>query len=124
MKENKIITLELTPLEAGILLDITNLIGGDPDISARKLVEDIMDKLESMNIEPLYDYTGRPSMMQGYLMISDDIKLFPEPLKIGEYRVTNFSSEGFDVGCEHISWEAFDKISDKRKKYRRDNENL
>ena len=41
----------------------------------------------------------------------------PEPpIKIGTYEVKNIDKEGFNVGCQRVSWETFDKIGAKRPK--------
>jgi len=36
--------------------------------------------------------------------------VIPEPVKIANYEVNNFNSDGFNVGCHRISWDVYDKI--------------
>jgi hypothetical protein len=118
MKNN--ITIELTEQEAGIIFDIMHLIGGSCDISARKFTDAIRIKLEDMGIKPIYGFEKRTKHLgcHGTIYMEDDETLFPKPITIGQHEVKNFSVDGFYVGCQHISWETFDKIINESNKYR------
>ncbi len=38
-----------------------------------------------------------------------------QPIKIGEHEVKDYRDEGFNVGCQFVSWEIYDKIGKGRK---------